>query len=83
VQVLAGDRAGNVVVSVLMGGRLLLSCRCAHVLRRWYWYLPKARRRLGAGDRPAYEEYMQRALPRNTRVVFQSVVGILTTVIAV
>jgi hypothetical protein len=54
-----------------------------HVLRRWYWNLPKARRRLRAGDRAAYEEDMQRSLPRTSSVVFQSLVGILTILIAI
>jgi hypothetical protein len=82
VRSVAGDRAGNVVVSVMMGAGFFCLAGCAHVVRRWYWYLPKARRRLRAGDRPAYEDYMQRALPRNRSIIFQSVVGILTTVIA-
>jgi hypothetical protein len=82
VQALAGDRAGSVVVSIVMGGGFFCLAGCAHVLRRWYWYLPKARRRLRAGDRPAYEEAMRRALPRNSSVVLQSVIGILTTIIA-
>jgi hypothetical protein len=82
VRSVAGDRAGNAVWSVMMGAGFFCLAGCAHVVRRWYWYLPKARRRLRAGDRPAYADYMQRALPRNSSVVFQSVVGILTTVIA-
>jgi hypothetical protein len=82
VQALAGDRAGNVVVSIAMGAGFFCLAGCAHVLWRWYWYLPKARRRLRAGDRPAYEEAMRRALPRNSSVVLQSFVGILTAIIA-
>ena len=82
VQFVAGDRAGNAVWSVMMGASFFCLAGCAHVVRRWYWYLPKARRRLRAGDRRAYEEYMQRSLPRNSSVVFQSVVGILTAIIA-
>jgi hypothetical protein len=82
VQFLAGDRAGNAVWSIMMGAGFFCLAGCAHVLRRWYWYLPKARRRLRAGDRRGYEDYMQRALPRNSSVVFQSIVGILTAVIA-
>jgi hypothetical protein len=82
VQMLAGDRAGNVVVSIVMGAGFFCLAGCGHVVRRWYWYLPKARRRIRAGDRPAYEEAMRRALPRNSSVVLQSVVGILTAVIA-
>jgi hypothetical protein len=66
----------------MMGACFFCLAGCAHVVRRWYWYLPKARRRLRAGDRPAYEAAMQRALPRNSSVVLQSVVGILTTIIA-
>lgn len=81
VQVLAGDRVGGVVVSILAGASFFCLAGCAHVVRRWYWNLPKARRRLRGGDRPAYETYMQRSLPRNRSVVFQSVVGILTAVI--
>jgi hypothetical protein len=82
VQALAGDRAGKVVVGVLAGASFFCLAGCAHVLRRWYWFLPKARRRLRAGDRAAYEAYMQRALPRNSSIVFQSVIGILAAVIA-
>jgi hypothetical protein len=82
VQVLAGDGAGKVAFSVLGGASFFCLAGCAHVLRRWYWFLPKARRRLRAGDRAAYEEYMQRSLPRNSSVVFQSVIGILTVLIA-
>jgi hypothetical protein len=81
VRVLAGDEAGRVVISVCLGGIFFCVAGCAHVLRRWYWYLPKARRRLGAGDRPAYEEYMRQSLPRNSSIVFQSVVGFLAFVI--
>ena len=83
VQVVAGDRAGHVVISILWAAIFFCIAGCAHVLRRWYWYLPKARRRLRAGDRPAYEEYMQRSLPRNSSIIFQSVVGILTILIAI
>jgi hypothetical protein len=81
-RVLAGPRAGRVVVSIWLGAGFFCLAGCAHVLRRWYWFLPKARRRLRAGDRPAFEAYMQRSLPRNSSVVFQSAVGILATVIA-
>jgi hypothetical protein len=82
-QVLAGDRAGHVVISILLAAIFFCVAGCAHVLRRWYWYLPKARRRLRAGDRAAYEEYMQRSLPRNSSILFQSVVGILAVIIAI
>jgi hypothetical protein len=82
VRVLAGDHAGEVVVSILLGGIFVCIAGCAHVLRRWYWYLPKARRRLRAGDRPAFEAYMRRSLPRNSSIVFQSAIGILTVLIA-
>jgi hypothetical protein len=81
VRMVAGDAAGSVVFSVLGGACAFCLAGCAHVLRRWYWYLPKARRRLRADDRAAYEEYMRRALPRNSSIVFQSLVGILTTVV--
>jgi hypothetical protein len=83
VQVLAGARAGPHRRRHLRGRGLLLSCRLCYVLRRWYWFLPKARRRLCAGDRAGYEEYRRRSLPRNSSVVFQSVVGILTVIIAI
>jgi hypothetical protein len=82
VQVLGGARAGNAVWSLMMGACFFCLAGCAHVLRRWYWFLPKARRRLRAGDRAAYEEAMRRALPRNSSVVLQSGVGILMAVIA-
>jgi hypothetical protein len=82
-RVLAGDHAGRVVVGVWVGAGFFCLAGCAHVLRRWYWYLPKARRRLRAGDRAAYEEYMQRSLPRNSSILFQSVVGILAVIIAI
>jgi hypothetical protein len=83
VQVLAGDRAGRAVVGIFVGAGFFCLAGCAHVLRRWYWFLPKARRRLRAGDRAGYEEYMRRSLPRNSSLVFQSVVGILAVVIAI
>jgi hypothetical protein len=82
VRVIAGDHAGKVVVSILLGAIFFCVAGCAHVVRRWYWYLPKARRRLRAGDRAGYEAYMRRSLPRDSSVVFQSAVGILATVIA-
>jgi hypothetical protein len=82
VRVLAGDRAGSVAVGILAGASFFCLAGCAYVLRRWYSFLPKARRRLRAGDRAAYEEYMRRSLPRNSSIVFQSAVGILATVIA-
>jgi hypothetical protein len=81
-RVLAGDHAGTVVVSILLGAIFFCVAGYAHVVRRWYWYLPKARRRLRAGDRPGYDAYMQRSLPRNSSIVFQSAVGILAAVIA-
>jgi len=81
VRALAGDGAGNVVVSLAAGASFFCLAGCAHVLRRWYWYLPKARRRLRAGDRPGYDVYMASAVPRNSSVIFQSAVGILVTVI--
>jgi hypothetical protein len=82
VQVLAGDHAGQVVVGIFAGASFFCLAGCAHVVRRWYWYLPRARRRLRAGDRRAFEAYMQRSLPRNSSIVFQSFVGILTVLIA-
>lgn len=82
VRILAGDHAGSVAVGILAGASFFCLAGCAHVVRRWYWYLPKARRRLRAGDRPGYEAYMQRSLPGNSSVVFQSAVGILATLIA-
>lgn len=81
VQEVAGDRVGRVVFAVLAGAGFFCLAGCAHVLRCWYWFLPKARGRLRAGDRPAYEQYMQRALPRNSSVAVQSVFGILTALI--
>jgi hypothetical protein len=81
-QALLGDRAGQVVISMLLGAIFFCVAGCAHVLRRWYWFLPKARRRLRAGNQAAYEKYMQRSLPRNSSILFQSVVGALTVLIA-
>jgi hypothetical protein len=73
----------QIVVGIFVGPGFFCLAGCAYVLRRWCWFLPKARRRLRAGDRAGYEEYMRRSLPRNSSVVFQSVVGILTVIIAI
>jgi hypothetical protein len=81
VRAVAGDVAGKVVFSVMEGAACFCLAGCVHVVRRWYWYLPKARTRLRGGDRPAYEEYMRLALPRDSSAVFQSAIGILVAVI--
>jgi hypothetical protein len=83
VRVLAGDRAARIVVAILAGASFFCLAGCASVLRRCYWYLPKACRRLRAGDRAGYQEYMRRSLPRNSSILFQSVVGIMTVLIAI
>jgi hypothetical protein len=70
VQVLAADRAGRIVVGILAGASFFCLAGYAYVLRRWYWYLPKERRRLRAGDRAGYEEYMRRSLPRTAALCF-------------
>jgi hypothetical protein len=78
VRVLAGDRAGRIVVAILAGASFFCLAGCASVLRRWYWYLPKAR-----GGCVRVIGLVIRSTCGVRCRVFQSLVGILTVLIAI
>jgi len=78
-----GRQAGHVVLALALAACFFCLAGCANALWRGYWHLPKARRARERSDRSAYDAAWRRTEPRNSTVVFQLAVGILTFVIAV
>jgi hypothetical protein len=82
---LLGDAAGNVVLTVCLAGGMFCCAGMANVLWRMYWYVPQARRRARKYgiDSKRFATSMRRAMPRNSSLIFQTAVAILTFVLAV
>jgi hypothetical protein len=84
VKLLLGDAAGNVVLTVCLAGVMFCGAGVFNVLWRMYWYVPQARRRARryGTDSKRFATSMRRAMPRNSSLVFQTAVGILTLIVA-
>jgi hypothetical protein len=80
VTVVVGDAPGNLVVEICLAACLFCCAGSANVLWRMYYFVPQAKRlaRRGETDSEAYAAAMRRTLPRNSSLVFQGAVGILT-----
>ena len=78
-----GERAGHVVIALGLGACFFCITGCANALWRGYWHLPKARRARERSDRIAFDAAWRHTEPRNSTVVVQLAVGILTFAIAV
>ncbi|HEY0343306.1 MAG TPA: hypothetical protein VGC59_01590 [Solirubrobacteraceae bacterium] len=85
VQLLLGDAAGNVVLAACLAGGMFCVAGAFNVMWRMYWYVPQARRRARKDgvDSKRFVTLMRRAMPRNSSLVFQAAVGILTFILAV
>ena len=84
VRALAGEAAGNVVLTACLAASLFCCAGAANVLWRRYYYVPVAERlaRKGQTHSAAYAAAMRRTLPRNTSLIFQTAVAILTLILA-
>jgi hypothetical protein len=85
VQLLLGDAAGNVVLAACLAGGMFCVAGAFNVMWRMYWYVPQARRRARkyGVDSKRFVTSMRRAMPRNSSLIFQAAVGILTFILAV
>ncbi|MEA2131607.1 MAG: hypothetical protein QOJ85_4498 [Solirubrobacteraceae bacterium] len=81
---LFGHGAGNIVFNVALTVGFFCFSGAFSVLWRWYWYLPQARRRArknGVGSAP-FAAAMRGASPRNSSLIFQWTVAVVTFVVA-
>ena len=85
VQLLLGDAAGNVVLAACLAGGMFCVAGAFNVMWRMYWYVPQARRRARKDgvDSKRFVTSMRRTMPRNSSLIFQAAVGILTFILAV
>jgi hypothetical protein len=84
VKYLLGDAAGNFVLTVCLAAGMFCCAGIANVLWRMYWYVPQARRRARkyGVDSKRFATSMRRAMPRNSSLIFQTAVAILTLILA-
>jgi hypothetical protein len=84
VKLLVGDGAGNVVLTACLASAMFCCAGAFNVMWRMYWYVPQARRRARQDgvDSKRFATSMRRAMPRNSSLIFQVAVGILTFVVA-
>ena len=82
---LLGTETGRVVLAACLAGSLFCLTGCVNAFWRLFWYLPQARRRLenDGAESEGFAKSMRRALPRNSSLIWQAAVGILTFLIAV
>jgi hypothetical protein len=81
---LFGYVAGNIVFNVAATVAFFFLSGSFNVLWRWYWYLPQARRRArkdGVGS-ARFAAAMRGASPRNSSLIFQWAVALVTFVVA-
>jgi hypothetical protein len=84
VKLLIGDAAGNVVLTVCLAGVMFCGAGVFNVLWRMYWYVPQARRRarkFGTNSK-RFATSMRRAMPRNSSLIFQTAVALVTLIVA-
>jgi hypothetical protein len=84
VKLLLGNAAGNLAATVCFAGAMFCVAGAFNVMWRMYWYVPQARRRARKDgiDSKRFATSMRRAMPRNSSLIFQAAVGILTFVVA-
>jgi hypothetical protein len=80
-----GSGAGDAVAVACLSGAMFCAAGAVNVLWRMYWYVPQARRRARkyGVDSKRFTKSMRRTMPRNTSLLFQTAVAVLTVVIAV
>jgi hypothetical protein len=81
---LFGYVAGNIVFNVAATIAFFCLSGFVNVYWRWFWYLPRARRRArkdGVGS-ARFAAAMRGASPRNSSLVFQWAVAVVTFVVA-
>jgi hypothetical protein len=85
VKLLLGDAAGNVVLTACLAGAMFCFAGALNVIWRMYWYVPQARRRARKDgvDSKRFATSMRRTMPRNSSLIFQTVVALLAFVLAV
>ena len=85
VRLVFGAGPGNVVGAALLAVSFFCLTGCINAFWRRQWYVLQARRRLDRDgpDSEGYAKSMRRMLPRNSSLIWQSAVGILTFLIAV
>jgi hypothetical protein len=84
VKLLLGEAAGHLVATACLAGAMFCCAGIANVLWRMYWYVPQARRRARKDgvDSKRFATSMRRAMPRNSSLIFQTAVAILTLIVA-
>lgn len=85
VRAVLGSNAGDTVAVTCLSGAMFCAAGAVNVLWRMYWYVPQARRRARKDgiDSKRFAKSLRRTLPRNTSLVFQTAVAVLTLIIAV
>jgi hypothetical protein len=83
-KLLLGDAVGNLVLTACLAGGMFCVAGLFNVLWRMYWYVPQARRRARKDgvDSKRFATSMRRTMPRNSSLIFQSAVAILTLILA-
>jgi hypothetical protein len=81
---LFGDATAKIVAEACFGGGMLCCAGMANVLWRMYYFVPKAKRlvRRGETDTDEYARIMRATLPRNSSLIFQSVVAVVAFLLA-
>jgi hypothetical protein len=84
VRFIFGETAGNAVAGACLAAGMFCVAGSANVLWRMYWYVPQARRRARKDgiDSKRFATSMRRTLPRNSSLIFQTGVAILTLILA-
>lgn len=85
VKVLAGDPAGDVVLTFWLAAGMFCIAGGVNTSWRMFWYGCRAQRLKNTrrGHSEKYARLMRRSLPRNSSLVFQFAVAIMTVVLAV
>jgi hypothetical protein len=81
---LFGDATAKVVAEACFGAGMFCVAGMANALWRMGYFVPKAKRlvRRGETDTEEYARVMRATLPRNSSLIFQSVVGIAAFLLA-
>lgn len=84
VKLLLGDAAGKAVLTACLAGAMFCFAGVFNVLWRMYWYVPQARRRARkyGTDSKRFATSMRRAMPRNSSLIVQTAVAVLTVIVA-
>ena len=79
-----GDGAGDVAAALFLAAAMFCFAGDFNALWRAYWYTPQARRRARTDgtDSERFAISMRRILPRNSSLISQAAIAVLTLVVA-